>query len=43
MVPRVLDHYAPSQRTMEFLESHEVIRSMAEYGAFVHKVIQGGP
>lgn len=43
VVRRLLAHNAPSQRTMEFLESHEVIRSMAEYGAFVHKVIQGGP
>ena len=42
VIRRLLANNTQSQRTMEFLEAHEVIRPMSEYGEFVHNAIQGG-
>lgn len=33
---------AESQSTMDFMDSHPIIRSVSEYGDFIHESIQGG-
>lgn len=37
----VADRAAASQTTMEFMETHPIIRPVSEYGAFIHQSVQG--
>lgn len=41
-VRALLKHRTAEQQTLEFLDEHPLIRSMSEYGQFVHDCIQGG-
>ena len=34
---------AAVQQTMEFMDSHPIIRDLGEYGDFIHQSVQGGP
>jgi hypothetical protein len=41
-VKRLLEHRtAAQQQTMEFMDDHPIIRSVAEYGDFIRDAIQG--
>lgn len=43
VVRRLLeDRTAASQTTMEFMDTHPIIRPVSEYGAFIHQCVQGG-
>jgi hypothetical protein len=42
IVKSLLERQSATQETMEFIDSHPVIRPMAEYGAFLKTAIQGG-
>jgi hypothetical protein len=42
VVKQLLERRTPAQQTLEFLDSHPVIRPMSEYGEFLKTVIQGG-
>lgn len=41
-VRKLLERSADKQEVFEFLDEHPLIRSMSEYGQFVHDSIQGG-
>jgi transposase len=41
-VRKLLERRADKQQVFEFLDEHPLIRSMSEYGQFVHDSIQGG-
>jgi len=42
VVRRLLnDRAATSQMTMEFMETHPIIRPVSEYGDFIHQCVQG--
>jgi hypothetical protein len=41
-VRKLLERRSDEQQTFEFLDEHPLIRSMEEYGQFVHESIQGG-
>jgi transposase len=41
-VRKLLEHGAQQQQVFDFLEEHPLIRSLSEYGQFVHESIQGG-
>lgn len=36
------DRTTASQTTMEFMETHPIIRPVSEYGDFIHECVQGG-
>ncbi len=42
VLKQLLDRQGPTQQTMEFLDSHPMIRPMSEYGEFLRSAIQGG-
>src|SRR5690606_5897793 len=42
IVKSLLERASSTQQTMEFIETHPVIRPIAEYGEFVRNAIQGG-
>jgi transposase len=41
-IRKLLEQRTAEQQTLEFLDEHPLIRSMSEYGQFVHETIQGG-
>jgi hypothetical protein len=41
-VRKLLEHGGQQQQVFDFLEEHPLIRSLAEYGQFVHESIHGG-
>jgi transposase len=42
IVKGLLERRSASQQTMEFMDSHPVIRPLSEYGEFIRTAIQGG-
>jgi hypothetical protein len=39
-IRRLIDHQAPVQKLMPFLEDHELIRPLSSYDDFVHECVQ---
>jgi transposase len=42
IIKKLLEHKSATQQTLEFIETHPVIRPIAEYGEFLKHALQGG-